>query len=97
MTTNSSEFPDEMKFWIGRCLARQETLHARLKFFNILGNRFRHGTSVKERMSLHQMAVEAGKRSCSVAIICYELIQSFEVCCLVQYDYENGHPPFDSN
>ncbi|EJK49104.1 hypothetical protein THAOC_32051 [Thalassiosira oceanica] len=29
------------------------------KVFNILGTRFRHGTSVEERMSLHQMAVEA--------------------------------------
>ena len=35
MTTNSPEFPDEMKLWIGRCLARQETLPARLKFFNV--------------------------------------------------------------
>jgi len=78
MTTNSPEFPADMKHWIGRCLARQETLHARLKFFNILGHRFRHGTDVEDKMSLHQMAVEA-------------------VCCLVEYDYQNGHPPFDSN
>ena len=48
----------------------------RLKAFNILGGRFRHGTSVEHRMELHRMAVDA-------------------IVGVIQYNYENGHPPFD--
>jgi len=59
MTTNSKDLPKETQVWIGRCLARQESLHTRLKFFNILGHRFRHGTSTEHRMTMHKMAVEA--------------------------------------
>ena len=76
MTTNSPEFPDEMKLWISRCLARQETLHARLKFFNILGNRFRHGTSVGERMSIKWLWKLVRDRALRGNIF-YELIQRF--------------------
>ena len=55
---------------------RQETFHLRLKSFNILGHRFRHGVNPEDRMRLHKMAVEA-------------------VAGIVEYDYDNGHPPFD--
>ena len=66
----------EFKEFLARAKNRQETFHWRLKAFNILGQRFRHGKNTEHKMSLHKMAVEA------VAVI-------------VQYDYENGHPPFD--
>ena len=71
-----NEQPRDMKIWIGRVKARQEVLHTRLKSFNILDHRFRHGTSTEDRMDLHQMAVEV-------------------VCIVIQYDYENGNPPFE--
>jgi len=74
---NSKEYPKEMRQWIAEVLARQETFHSRLKSFNILGHRFRHGVSTQNKMDLHKMAVEA------VAVI-------------IQYDYECGHPPFDT-
>jgi len=76
ITTQSPEHPKEMRTWIGNALARQETLHSRLKYFNILGHRFHHGRSTQQKKDLHQTAVEA-------------------VCVIIQYDYENGHPPFD--
>lgn len=59
IATNSREYPKEMREWIGKLLARQETLHTRLKSFNILGHRFRHGVSTQNKMNLHKMAVEA--------------------------------------
>jgi len=69
---HSSEF----KEFMARIKNRQETFHWRLKAFNILGNRFRHGVNTTERMRLHEMAVWA-------------------VAGIIQYDYDNGHPPFD--
>lgn len=66
----------EFKEFLARCKNRGETFHWRLKAFNILGGRFRHGTSVENRMELHRMAVDV-------------------VVGVIQYDYENGHPPFD--
>ena len=76
IATKSREHPAEMREWMKRVLARQETMHTRLKNFNILCHRFRHGKNTQHRFKLHKMAVEA-------------------VCVLIQYDYENGHPPFD--
>ena len=66
----------EFKEFLARCKNRGETFHWRLKAFNILGGRFRHGTGVENRMELHRMAVDV-------------------VVGVIQYDYENGHPPFD--
>ncbi|KAL7544298.1 hypothetical protein ACHAWF_007685 [Thalassiosira exigua] len=76
ITTKSRQHPKEMRDWISRVLARQETLHTRLKSFNIVGHRFRHGNSTEKRYELHKMALDA-------------------VSVIIQYDYENGHPPFD--
>lgn len=73
--TESGQSP-ELKEFLARSKNRGETFHGRLKAFNILGGRFRHGTSVEKRMELHRMAVDA-------------------VVGIIQYDYENGHPPFD--
>ena len=70
------EQSSEFKEFLARAKNRQETFHWRLKSFNILGHRFRHGVNTKERMRMHRMAVEL-------------------VAGIVQYDYENGHPPFD--
>ncbi|KAL7529872.1 hypothetical protein ACHAXR_003199 [Thalassiosira sp. AJA248-18] len=70
------EHSSNFKKFLDRAKNRQETFHWRLKAFNILGGRFRHGVNTEERMCLHKMAVEA-------------------VAGIIQYDYENGHPPFD--
>ena len=75
--TTTDEMPKEMKKYIGRAKARQETLNGRLKgTFDILGQRFCHNQKTPEMtMKVHQTVVHA----CLV---------------LIQYDYENGHPPF---
>ena len=75
--TTTDEMSKEMKKYIGRAKARQETLNGRLKgTFDILGQRFRHNQRTAEMtMEVHQTVVHA----CLV---------------LIQYDYENGHPPF---
>ena len=59
LITKSKLYPKEMRDWIGVALARQESNHTRLKFFNILGHVFRHGKSTKERKEMHKMAVHA--------------------------------------
>lgn len=76
VVVSKDEHSSEFKEFMARVKNRQETFHWRLKAFNILGHRFRHGKSTKHRKELHKMSVEA------VAVI-------------IQYDYENGHPPFD--
>ena len=53
------EHSSSMKKFIGRVKARQETLHTRLKSFQILQLRFRHGNTTKRRLELHRMAVES--------------------------------------
>ena len=49
----------ELKEYIKLAKACQESLHTRLKSFNILGHRFRHGKNTDEKMALHKMAVQA--------------------------------------
>lgn len=70
------EQSDQLKEFLARVKNRQETFHWRLKAFNILGHRFRHGATTEKRLELHKLAVWA-------------------VAGIIQYDYENGHPPFD--
>lgn len=48
----SGQSKDKMEF-IKRVKQREETLHTRLKAYNILGNRFRHGKTVESRMEFH--------------------------------------------
>ena len=74
--TDSSMFPADMRRYISEAKARQETLHSRLKSFNILKYRFHHGTSTEHKFKLHEMVVDA-------------------IAVGIQYDYENGHGPFD--
>jgi hypothetical protein len=76
IVTTKDEHSSDFKEFLARAKNRQETFHWRLKAFNILGHRFRHGKSTNHRMKLHKMAVEA-------------------VVVMIQYDYKNGHPPFD--
>jgi hypothetical protein len=51
--------PAKMRIWIGKVKARQETMHARLKSYKILCNRFYYGTSTQQKMDYHKMATEA--------------------------------------
>ena len=76
VVVEKAEHSKSMKKFLSRAKNRQETFHSRLKSFNILGQRFRHGVNTDERMKLHKMAVEA-------------------VVGIIQFDYENGHPPFE--
>ena len=50
---------DGLKHWIGRVLSRHESFNSRLKAFNVLGHRFRHGSSTQNKLELHQMCTEA--------------------------------------
>ena len=43
----------ELKQFLTRIKQREETPHSRLKSWNILANRFRHGSSTKNKMELH--------------------------------------------
>lgn len=76
IVVSKDEHSPEFAEFLARAKNRHETFHTRLKSFNILKDRFRHGRNTEERMRLHKMAVEL-------------------VSGIVQYDYENGHPPFD--
>ena len=49
----------DLKQFLGRAKNRQESLHTRLKSFNYLYHRFRHGKSTQNKMELHKMCVEA--------------------------------------
>ena len=49
----------DLKEFIARVKNRQESLHIRLKAFNLLGNRFRHGNSTKNKMELHGICTAA--------------------------------------
>ena len=42
-----------------RVLQREESLHIRMKSFNILENRFQHGKSTETKMDLHGICVSA--------------------------------------
>ena len=50
---------EDLKKFLGRAKNRQESLHTRLKSFNCLYHRFRHGKSTQNKMDLHQMCVDA--------------------------------------
>ena len=76
IVTTKSEHSAQFRGFLARVKNQQETFHGRLKAFDILGGRFRHGRSTSQRKEIHKMAVEA-------------------VATIIQYDYENGHPPLD--
>mmetsp|Transcript_12008 Transcript_12008/g.19841 ORF Transcript_12008/g.19841 Transcript_12008/m.19841 type:complete len:438 (-) Transcript_12008:41-1354(-) len=50
----------EMKRWLGRVKSRQETFFSRMKSFNIMKNRFRHGKrGTKDKMIRHKNCFES--------------------------------------
>jgi hypothetical protein len=49
----------EVKEFFGRAKSWQETINFRLKSFNILSCRFRHGKGVENKLRLHQTCFEA--------------------------------------
>ena len=50
----------ELREFLGRAKNRQESLHAKLKSYRILGSNFRHGKKgTQDKIDLHQMCVEA--------------------------------------
>jgi hypothetical protein len=50
---------EKFEKFLGRAKNRGETLHWKLKSFQCLGGRFRHGWSTKKKMAMYQMCVEA--------------------------------------
>ena len=59
VTTTHQKHSKSLKKFLTRAKQRQESFHTRLKSFHILEDRFRHGTSTKNKMDLHKMCVEA--------------------------------------
>ena len=51
--------PEELKEFLDRVKNREETLHARLKSWGILRNRFRFGKGTTGKMDLHGKVVKA--------------------------------------
>ncbi len=51
----------QVRDFINRAKARQESYHWRLASYNVLSNRFRHGhgKSAKEKLAMHKMCTEA--------------------------------------
>lgn len=48
-----------LKQFLGRAKNRQESLHTRLKSFNVLSGCFRHGKGTESKLELHKTCVEA--------------------------------------
>ncbi len=61
ISITQSEHSAEVKQFVARVKSRQETFNARLKFFNVLGGRFRHGKDAKDKDKLqaHETCFEA--------------------------------------
>eukprot|EP00984_Skeletonema_dohrnii_P031746 scaffold24661_cov71-Skeletonema_dohrnii-CCMP3373.AAC.2 len=50
----------ELKKWLGRVKSRQETFFSRVKSFNVMKNRFRHGKrGTKDKMNRHKLCFES--------------------------------------
>ena len=59
IATTNYFFSKEFKEFLARVKNREESLHIRLKAYNILENRFRHGKSTEDKMELHGVVVTA--------------------------------------
>ena len=57
--TTKSHHSKQLKEFLARMKNRQESLHIRLRAFNILENRFRHGKGTEDKMELHGVCVSA--------------------------------------
>ena len=53
------EHNEEVKEFFARAKSRQETFNGRIKVFEVLDGRFRHGKGVQNKMDLHKMCFEA--------------------------------------
>ncbi len=50
----------KLKKWLGRVKSRQETFFSRVKSFNVMKNRFRHGKrGTKDKMNRHKLCFES--------------------------------------
>jgi hypothetical protein len=47
------------KRMINRAKAMQETYHGKMQDFHVLKHRFRHGSTIEKKMSMHKTCVEA--------------------------------------
>jgi len=61
--TSTSDHDKDFRDWVNRVKDREETIHSRLKSFNVLANTFRHGKGTKDKMEKHKACTE------SVAVI----------------------------
>lgn len=59
LVTSKAEHSREMRSFLARAKNRQESLHSRLKSFNILKNCFRHGRGTTDKMEFHKECVHA--------------------------------------
>ena len=59
VTITLNKHSSRVKKFINRAKARQESYHWRQKTYDVLGSRFRHGTSTEDKKAMHQMCVEA--------------------------------------
>ncbi|KAL9183000.1 hypothetical protein ACHAXT_004787 [Thalassiosira profunda] len=59
VSTSIAEHDGEVKEFFARAKSRQETVNTRLKFFEVIGGRFRHGKGAKDKLKLHQMCFDA--------------------------------------
>ena len=59
ISTTLSEHKSDTKHFFARAKSRQETFNTRLKFFNVLSGRFRHGKGADNKLELHKTCFEA--------------------------------------
>jgi hypothetical protein len=59
ISTTADAHSAEVKEFFARAKSRQETINTRLKSFNVLSCRFRHGKGVENKLRLHQTCFEA--------------------------------------
>jgi hypothetical protein len=58
VTTNSFQ-PEDYREFLKRVKDREESLHIRLRAYNVLENRFRHGSGTEDKQELHGACVGA--------------------------------------
>jgi hypothetical protein len=59
VTTSSKVHSEDFSQFITRAKNRQENFHSRLKRFDVLTKRFRHGISTEDKLEQHKMCTEA--------------------------------------
>lgn len=57
--TNTSGHDKDFRDWVNRVKCREETVHSRLKSFNVLSHTFRHGMGTDDKMEKHKSCTEA--------------------------------------